>query len=203
MRTYRRFTLIELLVVIAIIAILASMLLPALSQAKEKGRQITCLSNLKQLGQATLLYCDDNDGYVLYNLGNSPEPSVWDANLAISYLGFVSTSQMWGGDIELPVGVLACPSERPPNARTPYSASVSSFSKNQVTVWAPGASLTPPWKLSQIDKPVDMYSYVDSYHRELRDNLPPMFRHNRQFNAGFFDMHAESHSNFDIWRLDP
>ncbi len=82
----RRFTLIELLVVIAIIAVLAAMLLPSLTQARERGKRAVCISNLKQTGACLQIYVDENDEHIPPSQApDETNPLMWDSVVGRPY----------------------------------------------------------------------------------------------------------------------
>lgn len=104
------FTLIELLVVIAIIAILAAMLFPVFANAKERGRQVSCLSNLKQLSAAIQQYVADNNGTVpiisLYNFPYSPN---WCGTQQTFGYTYVERGSLW--PYTRNKGIYICPTD--------------------------------------------------------------------------------------------
>lgn len=172
----RAFTLIEVLVVIAIIALLVSLLLPALSKAREAGRSTTCLSNLRQNYIAIRSYADDNKGW-------SPalgQPYGTLPNWALAIQASAGVNGTGTADMYTEKSVLVCPSTRsvygPQMTRT-YAINATGLSgqpgdrANFDTVGA-GAYL----KLDSIQRPSEIALLVDGAPAIIPPPAPPPTR---------------------------
>jgi len=111
---YKNFTLIELLVVIAIIAILASMLLPALSKAREKARTISCVNNLKHCALTSQFYTDDNDSFL-------------PVSVKISGFGYCRWSWFMNEYYDLSFKSMLCPTKDDPKQYISYSNNLEKY----------------------------------------------------------------------------
>jgi len=144
----RGFTLIELLVVIAIIAILAAILFPVFAQAREKARQISCISNEKQIGLGILQYVQDYDEY--YPQANNTIGTQWYDNIQ----PYIKNGDKVGGISFGAGGVFHCPSF--PNAAQGqnYGASDGLF-PNNLGLNPGDVNFQSPWGLTAVDAPAD------------------------------------------------
>ena len=141
------FTLIELLVVIAIIALLLSIIVPALNMTKEQVRKIMCQSNLRQLTLAFIVYASDYDGKLPYKpAGSMPYPHIWweaysgtpdNRKFFDGYLdGFIlKQERVWSEDVDEAPKTMYCPSVKRSNS--PYFGYGRQWPTKQYDNWRP------------------------------------------------------------------
>jgi prepilin-type N-terminal cleavage/methylation domain-containing protein/prepilin-type processing-associated H-X9-DG protein len=189
------FTLVELLVVIAVIAILASLLLPALNRAKSKAEGMFCLNNTKQLLVAWQVYADDHDGLLAYNVGGNgirgvaPDTKLnwvdnimsWDTfNSDNTNLATITDASL--GSYSRSVAIYRCPSDKVLSAkqqRAGWTARIRSYSMNAMVgdageVSKSGVNENNPnyvqfFKVTSIPLPYKIFIFLDEHPDSIND----------------------------------
>lgn len=196
------FTLIELLVVIAIIAILAAILFPVFAQAREKARQASCQSNLKQIGTATLMYAQDYDETYPCGWGAPNGTMVWRVVLQPYIQKYGNQGNIY--DARGNFGVFQCPST--PGSSPSYGP--TSYGYNAFGGFTQGWNGTlrgfPGAKMATLHRPADLVMYADAAATGNSRNVDPNYNDGSPGWTGCSGGTVNGPYNFnpELWRED-